>query len=43
MGQPMVTHQLNIDALVGGFVASGEGLVLRRNGARLEAVGRLPP
>lgn len=39
----VVTHQVNIDALVGAGAASGEGVVLRRVGAQLEVIGRLLP
>ena len=37
------SHQLNISALTGLPTASGEGVVLRRNGERLEVVGRVLP
>jgi phosphohistidine phosphatase SixA len=36
-----VTHQVNITALTGIFPASGEGIVLRREGATLSVAGRL--
>jgi len=39
----VVTHQVNITALTGVFPASGEGVVLRRQGDTLATVGRLPP
>lgn len=39
----VVTHQVNIAALTGVFAASGEGVVLRRQGALLEPIGRLLP
>jgi hypothetical protein len=37
------THQVNIRALIGVSPASGEGVMLRRDGARLVLVGRLQP
>jgi phosphohistidine phosphatase SixA len=37
------THQVNISALTGVSPASGEGVVLRRDGARLVVAGRLQP
>jgi phosphohistidine phosphatase SixA len=37
------SHQLNISALTGLPTASGEGIVLRRDGEHLEVVGRLQP
>jgi phosphohistidine phosphatase SixA len=37
------SHQLNISALTGLPTASGEGVVLRRDGGRLEVVGRVQP
>lgn len=37
------THQVNISALTGVMPASGEGVVLRRDGGRLELVGRVLP
>jgi Histidine phosphatase superfamily (branch 1) len=37
------THQVNINALTGVSPASGEGVVLRREGAGLVLVGRLQP
>ncbi len=36
-----VTHQVNVTALTGVFPASGEGIVLRREGATLAVAGRL--
>ncbi len=37
------THQVNITALTGIFPASGEGIVLRREGGALVVVGRIRP
>lgn len=37
----LVTHQVNISALVGGGVGSGEMLVMRPDGDAIEQVGRL--
>jgi hypothetical protein len=37
------THQVNITALTGVFPASGEGVVLRREGEVLRVVGRVRP
>jgi phosphohistidine phosphatase SixA len=37
----IVTHQVNITALTGVVPASGEAIVVRPSGARLETVGRL--
>jgi phosphohistidine phosphatase SixA len=37
------THQVNITALTGIVPASGEGIVLRRDGDRLVTVGRIKP
>lgn len=39
----VATHQVNITALTGVFPASGEGVVLRRDGAALAVVGRIRP
>lgn len=39
----VVTHQVNISALTGIAPSSGEGVVLRKNGAKLEVVARLSP
>jgi phosphohistidine phosphatase SixA len=39
----VVTHQVNITALTGIVPASGEGVVLRREGDRLVVVGRVRP
>lgn len=39
----VVTHQVNISALVDGFTASAEGIVLRPLGQLLEVVGRIQP
>jgi len=40
----LVTHQVNITALTGGFPASGETLVLRlASDSSFDVVGRLPP
>ena len=37
------THQVNITALTGATVASGEGVVVRVNAAGLEVIGRVLP
>ena len=37
----LVTHQVNITALTGGYVESGEIVVVRAQGDRLEVAGRL--
>ncbi|MDP3414407.1 histidine phosphatase family protein [Falsiroseomonas sp.] len=39
----VATHQVNITALTGIFPASGEGVVLRRDGGALLVVGRIRP
>ncbi len=39
----VVTHQVNITALAGVVPSSGEGVVLRRDGADLVVVGRVKP
>lgn len=39
----VVTHQVNITALADVVPASGEGIVLRRDGQRLQVVGRIRP
>ena len=39
----VVTHQVNIRALTGQGAASGEGVVLRRQGQALAVVGRITP
>ncbi len=39
----VVTHQVNISALTGGFTSSGEGVVLRPSGQELVIVGRIQP
>ena len=39
----VVTHQVNITALTGIFPASGEGIVLERQGADWSVVGRIRP
>jgi phosphohistidine phosphatase SixA len=39
----VVTHQVNIQALVGETTASGDGIVLRWQGDRPVVVARLPP
>ena len=39
----VVTHQVNISALTGQGTASGEGIVLRREGDALKLVGRIRP
>lgn len=39
----VATHQVNITALTGIFPASGEGVVLRRDGETLAVVGRIRP
>ena len=37
----VVTHQVNISALTGNYLASGEGIVLRPSGQQLEIAGRV--
>ncbi|MEM8728474.1 MAG: histidine phosphatase family protein [Pseudomonadota bacterium] len=37
----LVTHQVNISALTGQFTQSGEVLILRQNGDRIEVVGSI--
>ena len=39
----VVTHHVNISALTGQGAASGEGVVLRRQGQTLTVVGRIQP
>lgn len=39
----VVSHQVNISAITGSGLASGEGIVLRRQGDELEVVGRIAP
>jgi len=39
----VVTHQVNITALTGMNVGSGEGIVVRRTDAGLKVVGRISP
>lgn len=39
----VVTHQVNITALTGIFPASGEGIVLHRQGSALEVVAKVAP
>jgi phosphohistidine phosphatase SixA len=39
----VVTHQVNVMALTGRNVASAQGIVLRRQGERLEVVGEIAP
>ena len=39
----VVTHQVNMQALTGIAPASGEGVVLRREGGQLQVVGRIKP
>lgn len=39
----VVTHQVNITALVGGGVSSGEAIVVRVQDGALQEIGRLPP
>ena len=39
----VVTHQVNIRALTGQSTSSAEGVVLRRDGDRLQVVGRVRP
>lgn len=39
----VVTHQVNITALSGLVPASGEGIVMRRAGPLLQAIGRIRP
>lgn len=38
-----VTHQVNITALTGVFPASGEGVVIKVAGGRVQVVGRIRP
>ncbi len=42
-GLAVVSHEVNITALTGVFPASGEGVVLRREGEALALVGRISP
>jgi phosphohistidine phosphatase SixA len=39
----VVTHQVNITAITGITPASGEGVVLKRTGGKLNVVGRIEP
>lgn len=39
----MVTHQVNITALIGGYVESGEIVVVRARDGKLELAGRIRP
>ena len=39
----VVTHQVNITALTGAFMASGEGIVLHRQGNELTVVAKIAP
>jgi hypothetical protein len=39
----MVTHQVNITALIGGYVESGEIVVVRARDGKLELAGRIKP
>jgi broad specificity phosphatase PhoE len=39
----VTTHQLVISALIGGAIASGEGIVLQRQGEKLVVIGRIAP
>jgi phosphohistidine phosphatase SixA len=39
----VVTHQVNITALTGLWIASGEGIVLRRQGTELTVVAKITP
>jgi phosphohistidine phosphatase SixA len=39
----VATHQFTISAVIGGPTASGEGVVLRREGEALVVVGRIKP
>ena len=39
----LVTHQVNITALVGGYVESGEIIVVRSRDGKLELAGRIKP
>ncbi|MSO85194.1 MAG: histidine phosphatase family protein [Rhodospirillales bacterium] len=39
----VTTHQLVISALIGGAIASAEGIVLQRQGDNLVVVGRIDP
>jgi hypothetical protein len=38
-----VTHQVNVTQLTGVYPASGEGVVLKRDGKTLRVVGRITP
>ena len=37
----VITHQVNMSALTGSFTQSGEALVVRHAGDRLEILGRI--
>jgi phosphohistidine phosphatase SixA len=39
----LVTHQVNASALLGGWIETGEAIVLRARGDALETVGRFGP
>jgi phosphohistidine phosphatase SixA len=39
----VVTHQVNVTAITGITPASGEGVVLKRTGGKLNVVGRIEP
>jgi len=39
----LVTHQVNITALIGGYVESGEIVVVRAKDGKLELAGRIKP
>jgi phosphohistidine phosphatase SixA len=39
----VVTHQVNVTQLTGVYPASGEGVVLKRDGKALRVVGRITP
>jgi phosphohistidine phosphatase SixA len=39
----VVTHQVNITALTGGFTSPGEGVVVRVAGGELKVLGRIQP
>ena len=39
----LVTHQVNITALIGGYVESGEIIVVRPKDGKLELAGRIKP
>jgi phosphohistidine phosphatase SixA len=39
----VVTHQVNISALTGGFTSPGEGVVVHMQGGELKVLGRVAP